>query len=487
MSTLDLFKEHKVSNNYVPPLNHTYIYSQKLFNDNFDKIMGVTDWVVDTETTGRDFLTDEVTLLQIGDPSEQYVIDTRVVDISRLKEPFEDEHKGKLLTYGTFDYLMLRGSKQIIMESIYDTYIAEKVLTAGYQKRGYGMADTALKYCGLVVDKEMQKSFINHKGPYSQRQIEYAALDCVYPYRIFEKQQALLKQWNLWEAFMIECKAIPAFGDSAFYGMKLNEGKWVSNILTEQKKSKEASDAFLRISTKTSGTDLFGRGVININSPSQMLKYFQEKYGEEKLKDRDGKAGTGVDILEGLVEELGQDATQDIRQVLKVRGCEKRIGTYGYTYTDHVHPEDGMFHPRVEQLGTETGRPAGKKPNMLNIPSETQYREPWEAPEGFKFLNDDYGACELRIMASLSGDPVMCEGFRSGKDFHTYTASQFVKDDEPYERELVLSNEDGKHKYGDFILDNEGNKKPNPFKGKLVPYERVLKMMRAVAKTINFG
>ena len=487
MNTLDLFKQHKVSDNFVPPINRTYIHTQNLFNENFDKIMRVKDWVVDTETTGLDFLTDEVTLLQIGDPKEQYVIDTRIVDINRLKEPFEDDTKGKLLTNATFDYLMLRGSKQIVMNCIYDTYMAEKVLTAGYLKRGYGMADTALKYCGLVVDKEMQKSFIGHTGPYSDRQIDYAALDCVYPYKIFEHQQKLLQQWGLWDAFIIECEAIPAFGDSAFFGMTLNENKWVSNIITEQKKSKEASDKFMAISAQYSGEDLFGRSTVNINSPAQMLSYLQDRFGVDELKDRDGKPGTGVEILEALVDKHGKEHTEDIKQILKVRGCEKRVGTYGYTYINHVHPADGMFHPRVEQLGTDTGRPAGKKPNMLNIPSEVQYRQPWEAPPGFKFLNDDYGACELRIMASLSGDPVMCEGFRSGKDFHTYTASQFVKDDEQFEKHLIINDEAGKHKYGDFILDAQGNKKENPFLGKLVPYERVLKIMRTVAKTINFG
>jgi DNA polymerase I-like protein with 3'-5' exonuclease and polymerase domains len=90
-------------------------------------------------------------------------------------------------------------------------------------------------------------------------------------------------------------------------------------------------------------------------------------------------------------------------------------------------------------------------------------------------------------MASLSGDPVMCEGFNSGKDFHTYTASQFVADQEPYLKEFIKSEEDGKNELGDYILNEDGSKQLNPNYGKLVPYEKVLKHMRGAAKAINFG
>ena len=488
---MDLFTSDDLSlkspNNYKT--NYTYIYNQKMFNDNFDKIMTLKEWVCDTETTGLDFLTDQVTLLQVGNQNVQYVIDTRYVEINRLNERFEDEYFSKLLVNGTFDYLMLRGSKNIVMEGMFDVYLAEKVLTAGYTKHGYGMAGTGKKYLGIDIDKEMQKTFIGHTGPYSRRQLNYAALDCVYPFYIFKEQVKLLRKWNLWEAFMIECNSIPAFGDIAYFGMKLNRKKWEDNITTARTMSEISARNFLLESAKHSNIDLFGMASINMNSPQQMLEYLKGRFSISDLKDRDGKVGTGEEILSGLVEKYGKEKTIDVQEVLKVRGYEKKIGTYGLTYTDHIHESDQRFHPRIEQLATETGRPAGKKPNMLNIPSSPSYRDPWEAGEGRKVLNDDYGACELRVMASLSGDPVMCEGFRSGKDFHTYTASQFVKDNEPFMRELIPDEhgEAGKNTYGDYVLDSKGNKQPNPYLGIPMPYERVLKDIRSAAKAINFG
>jgi len=106
----------------------------------------------------------------------------------------------------------------------------------------------------------------------------------------------------------------------------------------------------------------------------------------------------------------------------------------------------------MNQLGTFTGRPAGRRPNMLNIPAEARYRTPWIAGSGRKMITVDYGACELRIMASMSKDPVMCKGFNDGLDYHTYTAAEFIK---------------------------EGSKP--------VAYADVTKAQRKVAKVINFG
>lgn len=44
------------------------------------------------------------------------------------------------------------------------------------------------------------------------------------------------------------------------------------------------------------------------------------------------------------------------------------------------------------------------------------------APEGWTFVKADYSQIEYRVMACLSRDPYMCESFRKGIDFHTFTA-----------------------------------------------------------------
>ena len=45
-------------------------------------------------------------------------------------------------------------------------------------------------------------------------------------------------------------------------------------------------------------------------------------------------------------------------------------------------------------------------------------------------LSTDYSQIELRIVAAISGDPNMCEAFRTGKDIHTATAAKVFNVDE---------------------------------------------------------
>ena len=50
-------------------------------------------------------------------------------------------------------------------------------------------------------------------------------------------------------------------------------------------------------------------------------------------------------------------------------------------------------------------------------------REAIRADDGWKILTADYSQIELCLMAELSGDPWLVNGLNSGKDFHSYVAS----------------------------------------------------------------
>ena len=45
-------------------------------------------------------------------------------------------------------------------------------------------------------------------------------------------------------------------------------------------------------------------------------------------------------------------------------------------------------------------------------------------------MSCDYSQIELRLMAALSGDSVMLEAFREGKDIHRATAAKIFHEDE---------------------------------------------------------
>lgn len=491
---MSMFEKKETISRVVYRPNYVFIDRQIQLDRYFDRMMSLPYWVVDTETTGLNHIHDKVMLLQIGNKKEQFVIDTRFVDPSRLKEKFENEKFKKVLQNAIFDYKMMQSSLKITMEGMFDCEIAEKVLTCGLQKAGFGMDSLTKKYLGIKISKDLQKSFIGHppEAPFTENQKNYAALDCVYPDAYWPIQGRMLKQSNLMETCVIECRAIGAFGDSEYYGMLLDKDAWLQNLKEEQEGAAKSREEFVHLVSPFVPKNMFGVPDINPASPEQVLHVFRDIYPKELLLDPDNKddndqpkPGTGMRVLKKLADE--SEYREIPSALIKFREHEKKVGTYGYTYTNHIDATTGRFHPSIIQIGTETGRPSGRKPNMLNIPRDRRYRTPWIAGPGRKILTNDYGACELRIMASMSGDPVMCKGFNEGLDYHTYTASQFIKDKSPYLREFIPGKEPGKASWGPPILDGSGNKVPNPGYGKLVPYDQVTTAQRTVAKTINFG
>jgi DNA polymerase-1 len=104
------------------------------------------------------------------------------------------------------------------------------------------------------------------------------------------------------------------------------------------------------------------------------------------------------------------------------------VGTYGDKYLKAIHPHTGRIHFRFRQYGTETGRPACMGGlNCLNIPRDKKYRKAFITEPGRLISTVDYSAAELRILADLSGEQLMIDGFNSGIDFHCYVASLVFK------------------------------------------------------------
>jgi DNA polymerase-1 len=94
---------------------------------------------------------------------------------------------------------------------------------------------------------------------------------------------------------------------------------------------------------------------------------------------------------------------------------------------------------------------ASENPNLQNIPVSSErglaIREAFIPKDGYVFASFDYSQIELRIAAILSGDVILSQIFKDGRDVHTSVAAQVFK----------------------------------------VPPEEVTKEMRRQAKVINFG
>lgn len=185
----------------------------------------------------------------------------------------------------------------------------------------------------------------------------------------------------------------------------------------------------------------------NLNSPKQLSTILFEKMKIRAPK----KTMTGFSTAAGVLEELQEEAPI-VKQILEYRQLEKMRSTYVDALPDQILPKTGRIHCTFNQSVAATGRLSCQDPNLQNIPVRTplgkKLREAFKPQkEHWSFLSADYSQIELRLLAHLSEDPVLCKAFRDNEDIHAYTAS--------------------------LVFDR--------------PIKEVTPQMRAQAKTVNFG
>ncbi|MDR0887034.1 MAG: DNA polymerase I [Clostridiales Family XIII bacterium] len=161
----------------------------------------------------------------------------------------------------------------------------------------------------------------------------------------------------------------------------------------------------------------------NIKSPKQLGVILFEKMGLKHGKKTKTGYSTNVDVLHKLIDE-----SPIIEKVLEYRTLTKLDGTYIEGLIPLVG-WDGRIHTKFQQTVTATGRLSSTNPNLQNIPTRQSLgkliRKAFSAgDEDYVLVGADYSQIELRIMAHLSGDPMLIGDFNSGADIHTRTAAR---------------------------------------------------------------
>ena len=159
-----------------------------------------------------------------------------------------------------------------------------------------------------------------------------------------------------------------------------------------------------------------------ISSPKQLSYVLFEKLGlKHGKKGKTGVYSTSAEVLQSL---YGDHPV--IPFIMEYRALSKLDSTYAVGLTDKIG-EDGRIRTTFTQAMTNTGRLSSTEPNLQNIPVRTRegekIRNAFTAPEGRILVDADYSQIELRLLAALSGDEIMCNAFREGQDIHRRTAA----------------------------------------------------------------
>jgi DNA polymerase I len=158
------------------------------------------------------------------------------------------------------------------------------------------------------------------------------------------------------------------------------------------------------------------------SSTQQLAEVLYKRLGLPVLKR--GKTGPSTDqeVLEELAEQHALPA-----KVLEHRQLTKLKSTY-LDALPAVLGKDGRLHTTFDQAVAATGRLSSINPNLQNIPIRTpvgaRIREAFIPEPGWVLLSADYSQIELRVLAHISGDPVLRASFASGEDLHARTAGE---------------------------------------------------------------
>jgi len=409
---------------------------------------------LDTENSGGlDPLSPNVKLLlvQVGIGDRAYVIDARKTDVTLLRELVESNRWIKTLQNAVYDYKMLKAKRGLSLQTVFDTKIAENLLTAG-MKKGNSLEDLAFRYLELKLDKSTVETFFEHPydAPFTEEQIKYAANDVLVLPEIRIRQWNCLKQYGLIPIAEIEFLLTQAVGEMELTGFKLDADLWSKGIQSTRKKIFKVGTKLRNslpnlpapppkpIRLKKDGTPYANTAkfkpppVLNLDSWQQVAwACSQVGINLYDANKKTRKGVTNVNTLKYAMSLYDDDKREILANIIKYRGLKQVEKTFGDNLIEHIK-WDGRIHARFDQMGTDAGRFSSYDPNLQNIQKKGEegflLRSCFVPEKGKKFVIADYSQLHLRIAAEMSGDPVMLFAFSDPSgDIHKATASLMFK------------------------------------------------------------
>ena len=337
---------------------------------------------------------------------------------------FENENITKLGQNIKYDISVLRWNGIKIKGPIIDTMIAHYLIDPDQRHNLDAMSEAILNYkpihiTSLIGNKKNEQ--ISMREVNLKDLTNYATEDADITLQIWNKLKYILEEKNLGKVFYeIEMPLLPVLTEMEYRGINIDR-----SILREQ------SNEIGEIIVKLENLIYTKAGMpFNINSPKQLGEVLFDllRIVEKPKKTKTGQYQTGEDVLAEL-----KSKHKIVEEILRYRQLAKLKNTYLDALPNEISKKTSRIHTTFSQAVTTTGRLSSQNPNIQNIPIRTsegrQIRRAFIPQNGYQLLACDYSQIELRIMAELSGDDKLKEGFFNNDDIHTITASNVFKID----------------------------------------------------------
>lgn len=400
---------------------------------------------LDTETSGLDPHFCELLSIQFGDFDQQFVIEYSPNILEKLKPLLLRKDVVWVLQNAKFD-LQFFYKHDIILENIFDTYLAEGVLYCGfddvklpnYVRKSLDVL--VLKYCGVLLNKSIRGT-INRVG-LTDKVIEYGANDVKYLIPVMTSQMVKIKEDGLWGAVKLDNKFVKVLAYIEYCGIYLNKEKWLAKMEDDSKKLSDMEFAlnkwvFERFGDKyvNKQLDLFSaakRCSLNWSSSKQIIPIFKELGVDTKVRDK--KTGKMKDSIEAkhIVKQV--HVSPLIQMYIDYKKAQKLVTTYGQNFLDAINPKTGRIHATFWQImntgrtscGSGDNKDDDNSINLQNIPSDKITRGCFTNQfENTILVDCDYSQQEDRMYTQLSKEPALIDFYNDTtrkRDGHSFTA-----------------------------------------------------------------
>jgi DNA polymerase-1 len=338
-------------------------------------------------------------------------------ELAPLRELLSDSAVKKAGHNIKYDWLVLRRAGVELAGVAYDSMLASFVLDPG--RRSHALDALALErlnlpmrtYADVAGRGRAERPFADVPVPDAAR---YCCDDSEMVLRLAEAFNGELDDHHLRPLLdTIEMPLIRVLADMEWAGIRVDRellaGLSRQFAIDLGRLEKEIHAA--------AGTDF------NIASTPQLRTVLFEKLQLPVLKKTKTGASTDYEVLEQLAG-MGHEVP---RLLIEYRELSKLKSTYVDSLPLNINPDTGRIHTSFNQTGAATGRLSSSDPNLQNIPIRTprgeQIRRAFIASPGSVLLTADYSQIELRLLAHLSGDPLLVEAFERGGDIHRQTAA----------------------------------------------------------------
>lgn len=400
---------------------------------------------LDTETSGLDPHSCELLSIQFGDFDQQFVVEYSPNILEKLKPLLLRKDVVWVLQNAKFD-LQFFYKHDIILENIFDTYLAEGVLYCGfddvklpnYVRKSLDVL--VLKYCGVLLNKSIRGT-INRVG-LTDKVIEYGANDVKYLIPVMTSQMVKIKEDGLWGAVKLDNKFVKVLAYIEYCGIYLNKEKWLAKMEDDSKKLSDMEFAlnkwvFERFGDKyvNKQLDLFSaakRCSLNWSSSKQIIPIFKELGVDTKVRDK--KTGKMKDSIEAkhIVKQV--HVSPLIQMYIDYKKAQKLVTTYGQNFLDAINPKTGRIHATFWQImntgrtscGSGDNKDDDNSINLQNIPSDKITRGCFTNQfENTILVDCDYSQQEDRMYTQLSKEPALIDFYNDTtrkRDGHSFTA-----------------------------------------------------------------